>query len=144
MLFHFHCFESLSEANFYKNSELAVVAGRQVTKEMLDWKRELATWYLHSPWKIKVPSITWLARNADTIVQQLIFILCFSLLHVKLCLLMTSSCCPHSGLESPFKFPTELLLKSNCTQANTSPWCGQRFNRHEASFQQRSLLPNKH
>lgn len=90
-----------------------------------------------------IRSIMWLALGVDTIERQLIFILNFSLLHVRLCLFMTSSCWPHSGLESPFKFPAELLLKSNCIQANNSAWCDQRFNRRETFNPQRSVLPFK-
>lgn len=84
-----------------------------------------------------------LYRSVDTIQRQLIFILSFSLLHVKLRVLMTSSCWPHSGLESPFKFPAELLLKSNCIQANNSAWCDQRFNRQEPSTHKGQCGPSK-
>lgn len=51
-------------------------------------------------------------RNGATAESQLIFDLNLSLLHVKPCLFVTSSCWPHSGLERLFKwFPAELLLK---------------------------------
>lgn len=52
-------------------------------------------------------SVILLAHSVDTIELQLIFILNLCLLHVKLCLFMTSSCWPHSHLESPFKFRAE-------------------------------------
>lgn len=105
----------------------------QVIKKTPDKKGELAAWSLCRPQKIKVSSITLLARRVDTIERQLIFILGFSLPHVKLCLIMTSSSWPHSGLESPFNFPAELLLWSNCIQANTKAWCGHWLNRHKST-----------